>query len=374
MSIRVMLIEDSAVMRKLLLSALRSDPDIEVVGSASSAEVAWSRIQRLKPDVVTLDLNQHPDDGIALMEQIMADRPIPTVILSADGRSGSRHGVAALTAGALFTVTRRPGEDASSVRMLNDLRTKIKLAALASVRPICTQPVRPVEETESPEPLEPLEANHNEHEAQKPPGPSFVTNERGPELIAIGTSTGGAAALARILPFFPPDSPPIVIVDHMPQGYTEAMARRLDADCQLDVREARDNEALSRGQARIAPGGDRHLRVVRVRNELRTSLVTSGLIDGHCPSVTELFASVASASGHRSAVALLTGMGRDGATGLLLVRKAGGFTVTQDKASSVVYGMPKAGFEIGASMAQVTLDEIPAFLQRGHTGPRPPST
>lgn len=352
MTIRVLIIDDSAVARQVLTRALESDSELEVIGVAASSEVAWTRVQRLKPDVITLDLRLGTEDGVALLQRIMAEHPVPTVVVSAVGQRGSRECVAALSAGAVFVVAKPSSDENAVSTMAAELRTKVKQAATATLR-------RPLTRLEPPRTARPPITASPAPTNQSPTGAA-------PELIAIGTSTGGAAALARILPMFPADSPPIVIVDHMPAGYTRAMAERLDGTCRLRVYEATDGKPLDRGIALIAPGDDRHLHVRRHGRQLIAVLVDGPPTDGHRPSVTELFTSVTQAVGSGAAGALLTGMGRDGAVGLQRLRNVGAFTVAQDEVSSVVYGMPRAAMDLGAAMEQLPLDEIPARLLLGH--------
>ena len=356
MSVQVMVVDDSVLARNVLTNALEADPGIEVIGTAGSVEVAWQRILRLRPQVITLDLCLGSDDGLTLLRRVMADSPTATVVVSSVGQRGSRQSVAALTAGAVFVVAKPDGSDARAVAsMESDLREKVKEAASTRVRRIS---MGFGDDSD-------LASDSGMATNALAPAEPRSAMTHGPELIAIGTSTGGAAALAQILPLFPPDSPPVVIVDHMPEGYTNALARQLDAECRVSVREAVNDEPLKRGHVLIAPGGDRHLHVTRVGGALYSALTAAPATDGHRPSVTELFMSVASSVGNRAAAALLTGMGRDGATGLLAVRRAGGLTITQDEGSSVVYGMPKAGGAIGASMVELALDRIPLRLLQG---------
>jgi len=333
--IRVLVVDPSVRGRRQLAGILDAGPGIEVVDVASEASVAFGRLARGRPDAAVIDLQMGTADDLALLRRIMAECPTPVVMVG-EGGAGCADALAALDAGAVDVVRRPRPLDGGFASLL---RERVLAAARVKVRSR---------------------------------GTSSLPRERVPEaprveLVALGMSTGGAAALGRILPLFPADSPPIVIVDHMPAGFTREMALRLDQICGVRVAEATHDEPLQTGQARIAPGGDRHLRVVRDREgRLRTALVASRGHEAHVPSVDALFASVADAVGPRAAAALMTGMGRDGAQGLLAIRHAGGLTIGQDEATCVVYGMPRAARELGAVREEVGLLRIPLRL----VGPR----
>lgn len=345
MTVRVLVVDDSALARKLISAGLSADPGIEVVGVASSATAAWAQMQRLRPDVVTLDVEMEPVDGVTFLRQFMAAQPTATVIVSAHGQRGTKTSVEALNAGAVFVVAKPSGSQLDGLQALNEtLCKRVKDAAKAKIRRST-----PVDNRAQPKKTEP---DSSPSRAQSAP----------PEIIGIGTSTGGAAALTRILPMFPATAPPIVIVDHMPAGFTREFAESLNARCGMKVREASGNELVEPGLVFVAPGGTAHLTVVRVGGRLETRLVEGPAANGHLPSVDMLFRSLIKACGRRTAAVLMTGMGRDGAAGLLGLHRCGAVTFAQNAATCVVFGMPKAAIELGAAKFEVSLDDIPARL------------
>ena len=327
MPIHVFVATRSAVARRAYTTALDQAAGIQVVGTATALEVIWSRIQRLRPHVVVLEVGL-ASPTVELARSIVAHQPTIGVVEAGDS----------------------PQLVDMLARVVQASHGTQGTAQVAEQLPHCVRAV--VGEFKAA-----LRA--------KSRIPSVQRRHRRPELIALGSSTGGAAALGRILPMFPRDAPPIVVVDHMPEGYTRDFAERLDGLCKMRVVEAENHQLLEPGIIAIAPGGDRHLQVVRRGGQLKTLLVEAPPTDGHRPSVTELFQSVARVVGRNAAAGLLTGMGRDGASGLLALRNAGGFTVVQDAATSVVYGMPKVAYIMGAATEQLPLDDIPARLLLG---------
>ncbi|MCC6918014.1 MAG: chemotaxis response regulator protein-glutamate methylesterase [Alphaproteobacteria bacterium] len=324
--VRVLVIDDSATMRALLTSILRQDPAIEVVGSAGDPFEAREAIKRHEPDVVTLDVEMPGMSGIAFLEKIMRLRPMPVVMVSTLTRDGAALTLEALELGAVDCVDKTD---------LAELCEKVKAAATARVtaRPPVAQAA---------------------HQASA----AF-----GDQVIAIGSSTGGVEALLTVLSVFPANCPPTLITQHMPATFTASFAMRLDRTCAPHVREAFDGAPLDAGCVYIAPGGASHLEVTG-RARLSCRLVEAPSVNGHRPSVDVLFRSVARVVGARGVGAILTGMGRDGAAGLLEMRHAGARTIGQDQDSSVVYGMPKAAYEIGAVERQVRLSAIGSTLIR----------
>ncbi|MET0551482.1 MAG: chemotaxis response regulator protein-glutamate methylesterase [Vicinamibacteria bacterium] len=340
--IRVLIVDDSAVMRKLLSTLLARDPEVEVVATAVDGSVALRKVAQLRPDVVTLDLEMPGMDGIDVLREIMHRSPVPVLIVSAHTQRGAAASVTAMEMGAVDVVAKprlTPGTGLEA--MAAELLAKVKAVAGRRWR-------RP------PAPLSPRRA--------------AVLHARGTarNVVAVGVSTGGPAALAYLLPRLPADlAAAVVVVQHMPEGgFTEMLARRLAQGCGLDVREARDGDALRAGQVLIAPGG-RHLRVRR-RAHGATALVGGGEpVSGHRPSADVLFESVASDFGSRGLGVLLTGMGEDGAAGLQAIRNAQGRTVAQDEESSVVFGMPRAAIARGAVQQVLSLEKIPAAIVAG---------
>jgi two-component system chemotaxis response regulator CheB len=331
--VRVLIVDDSATMRSLIATILARDPEIEVVGEAGDPLEAREAIKRLNPDVITLDVEMPNMNGIEFLEKIMRLRPMPVVMVSTLTVRGAEATMEALELGAIDCVAK---PSTGGLEGFQDLPFKVKAAAKAKVKPLR----QPDSGQAKPAPLE-----------HTPDG----------RLIAIGSSTGGVEALIQVLSRFPANCPPTVITQHMPATFTKSFSERLDRLCAPKVAEAHDGAVLENGRIYIAPGGDHHLEVGG-SGTLRCRLTPGAAVNGHRPSVDVLFRSVARAAGPRAVGAILTGMGRDGAEGLLAMRQAGARTFGQDEASSVVYGMPKAAFEIGAVERQAPLDRIAAEL------------
>ncbi|MDB5448140.1 MAG: hypothetical protein JWQ97_3457 [Phenylobacterium sp.] len=329
--IRVLIVDDSATMRSLIATILQRDPEIEVVGEAGDPLEAREAIKRLNPDVLTLDVEMPNMNGIDFLEKIMRLRPMPVVMVSTLTVRGAEATMEALELGAIDCVAK---PSTGGLEGFQDLPFKVKAAAKAKVRPLRSPGA------ERPAVLETIPADR---------------------VIAIGSSTGGVEALIAILTRFPANCPPTVITQHMPATFTKSFSERLDRICAAKVAEAQEGAPLEIGRIYLAPGGDHHLEVGGA-GQLRCRLSSGPPVNGHRPSVDVLFGSVAKACGARAIGAILTGMGRDGAEGLLAMRKAGGRTFGQDEASSVVYGMPKAAFEIGAVERQAPLDKLAAEL------------
>ncbi|MGI9491941.1 MAG: protein-glutamate methylesterase/protein-glutamine glutaminase [Geminicoccaceae bacterium] len=328
-----MVVDDSALMRQMLRSALNSDPDIEVVGMAPDPLSARQMIKDLDPDVITLDVEMPKMDGLAFLDKIMTLRPMPVVMVSSLTKRGAETTLRALEIGAVDFVAKPSGTAEESLPSLKaELIPKIRTAANA----IVSAPVR-----HRPEPSQ----------------PAATWRRAGATLIAIGASTGGVAALQKMLTTMPSTCPGVLIVQHMPPTFTKSFAARLDKNSALTVVEARDGEPILAGHAYIAPGGH-HLKVMRGHKGLMCHVHEGSLVSGHQPSVDVLFQSVAKHAGTQSVGIILTGMGRDGAEGLLAMRNAGAVTFGQDQASCVVYGMPRAAMEIGAVMAELSLEDL----------------
>jgi two-component system chemotaxis response regulator CheB len=329
--IRVLVVDDSATMRSLITAALSRDPEIEVVGGAGDPFEARGMIKALNPDVVTLDIEMPNMNGIEFLEKIMRLRPMPVVMVSTLTQAGAEMTLRALELGAIDCVG-KPADATGTQEALAEIVTKVKIAARASVR-----------------------TNAGSAPAAAPPRrKDFMPSG---DIVAIGSSTGGVEALLSILTLFPETCPPTVITQHMPATFTASFAARLDRASGAKVQEATDGALLEPGKVYVAPGGATHLEVVRSAG-LRCRLVQGDPVSGHRPSVDVLFNSVAAAVGDKAVGAILTGMGRDGAQGLLAMRKAGAKTLGQDEASCVVYGMPRSAFEIGAVEKQVSLSHM----------------
>jgi two-component system chemotaxis response regulator CheB len=332
--IRVLIVDDSALMRKLLTHVLSEDADIEVVGTAPDPFVAREHIKSLNPDVVTLDVEMPHMNGIEFLRKIMELRPTPVVMISTLTQAGAETTLEALEIGAVDFVA-KPLDAGAVLQLGGELIPKVKAAARTRLR-------RRV-------------AGQQRLQAHK--------TLRGPsdKIIAIGASTGGVEALKAVLMLLPADVPPVVITQHMPERFTAAFARRLDTECRMRVHEAAHDQPIERGNVYIAPGGH-HLELVRRAGGLHCSLNDGPLVSGHRPSVDVLFNSVARAVAPRAVGVILTGMGRDGAQGLLAMRRAGCPTLGQDEATSLIYGMPRVAFEIGAVESQHGLFDMPEAI------------
>lgn len=328
--IRVLIVDDSATMRAMIASVLAPETDIEVVGAAVDPLQAREAIKALNPDVITLDVEMPNMNGIEFLERLMRLRPMPVIMVSTLTQEGADATLQALELGAVDYIGKpRAGDMRAAFQPLPDM---IRAAAASRVR---ARSVTPPQAT----------------------APSFKANRN---ILAIGSSTGGVEALQTLLQAFPAACPPTVITQHMPPVFTRNFALRLDRTCAPRVIEAEDGMAVEVGSVYIAPGGDAHLSVERMSGVLRCRLRKAPTVNGHCPSVDVLFESVAAAVGGNAVGVLLTGMGRDGAQGLLTMRKAGAHTIGQDEATSVVYGMPRVAFELGAVEKQIPLSRIAA--------------
>jgi two-component system chemotaxis response regulator CheB len=334
MPIKVLVVDDSALIRQVLTELLSRDPAIEVVGTAPDPYVARERIKALSPDVITLDIEMPRMDGLSFLEKLMALRPLPVVVVSTLTQKGTDAAIRALELGAMDYVAKpllniRNG----MVELEQELVAKVKLAAAS----------RPRARQTAASSLAPLTAD-----------PRLSTAGR---IVAIGASTGGVETLQRILVRLPASSPAILVTQHMPPGFTASFARRLDAQCAVTVIEATDGRRVLPGHVYIAPGA-RHLELVRNGAHYACRLQDGPPVSGHRPSVDVLFSSVAATAGSNAMGVILTGMGRDGADRLLAMRRAGARTLGQSEATCVIYGMPKAALQIGAVEAEYPLDRL----------------
>jgi two-component system, chemotaxis family, protein-glutamate methylesterase/glutaminase len=341
MSIKVLVVDDSALIREVLSRTLGREGDIEVVGVASDPIEAREKIKSLQPNVVTLDIEMPNMNGLAFLDRLMRLHPLPVVMVSTLTKKGASETLLALELGAVDFVAKPSTDLAGGIEAFGaDLRDKVRAAANSRVRAASQRPM----------PAQKLAT------AAAPDG----------ALIAIGASTGGVDAVRVVLSQIPPDCPPILIAQHMPAGFTRRFAARLDELCALDVHEVEDRSVLEAGHAYVAPG-DWHLRVEKHLGGYRARLSEDEAISGHRPSVDVLFESVARVAGPLGVGVILTGMGRDGAAGLKQMREAGAHTIGQSAASSLVYGMPRVAFEEGAVMEQVAVEAIPARLAQALT-------
>ncbi|MBI4045324.1 MAG: chemotaxis response regulator protein-glutamate methylesterase [Devosia nanyangense] len=337
MSTRVLIVDDSALIRELLSRTLAKDGDIVVVGTAQDPIEAREKVKTLNPDVLTLDIEMPNMNGLAFLEKLMRLHPLPVVMVSTLTKKGASETQLALELGAVDFAA-KPGADLSGGLDAFGavLRDKVRAAAHSDVRGRAMR-------------VEPPKVGLRT--AAAPLG----------AVIAIGASTGGVEAIRAVLSQMPPDCPPIVIAQHMPPGFTGRFAARLDEVTELTVVEAEDRMPLQAGHAYVAKG-DHHLRVERSSGQLKCRLSQDELTSGHRPSVDVLFESVARTVGPMAVGAILTGMGRDGARGLKMMRDAGAYTVGQSQASALVYGMPRVAFEEGAVVEQAPLEAIAGKL------------
>ncbi|CAN7168913.1 protein-glutamate O-methylesterase CheB [Rhizobium rhizogenes] len=326
---RVLVVDDSPTMRGLITAVLRSDPEVDVIGQAGDAMEARAAIKALNPDVVTLDIEMPNMNGLDFLEKIMTLRPMPVIMVSTMTHRGAEATLAALEIGAFDCVGKPvPGEP----RPFGDLAEKVKAAARSQ-----RQFVKP--------------------SASHVPPPAVADFRVGRKIVAIGSSTGGVEALIAVLQKFPANCPPTVITQHMPPSFTRSFAERLNRLCAPVVQEASDGARLEIGKIYLAPGGERHLQVASA-SAPHCRLVEGGPVNGHRPSVDALFDSVAELAGRNAVGVILTGMGRDGAAGLLKMRHAGARTIGQNEKTCVVYGMPRVAFELGAVEQQFPLNAI----------------
>lgn len=358
--LNVLVVDDSAVIRMGMPSVLSRDRSL-VVEVAADPIIAMAKMERFRPDVIILDLELPRMSGLAFLRKLMREDPIPVVICSAVAGPGTEAGIRALEEGAVEIIAKpqfqiREFLDDSAVRLVDAVRAAA-MARIGRRRPAADPVVEPS-----------LSAD-----AVLPRGPVSRTRRSTERVAVIGASTGGPEALQSVLQSMPSDAPGIVIVQHMPEGFTRAFAQRLDSLCSIEVREARSGDAVASGRALIAPG-DRHLLLRWGGSGYVVDVVEGPLVSRHRPSVDVLFRSAAQNAGANAVGVIMTGMGSDGAEGLLEMRRAGAVTVAQDEASCVVFGMPKEAIARGAAEEIVPLSRIPATLLRAaRTPPRQPS-
>lgn len=337
--IKVLIIDDSALIRTLLTEIVNRQPDMVVVGAATDPLVAREMIRERNPDVLTLDVEMPRMDGIAFLEKLMALRPMPVVMVSTLTEAGAESTMRALELGAIDYVTKPRIDIQHGVKQAGaEIVDKIRIAAVAKMRtslPGTTPRVA-------------LAAVGNRRSSTE-------------KLIIIGASTGGTEAVKALLMQLPPDSPGVLIAQHMPAGFTLSFANRLDSLCRIRVKEAVDGERILPGHAYIAPGG-RHLALDKSGANYVTRILDTEVINRHRPSVEVLFKSAARHAGPNVLGVMLTGMGRDGAAAMLEMKLAGAYNVAQDEASCVVFGMPREAIAAGAVDAVLPLTEIPGHL------------
>lgn len=332
--IRVLIVDDSALVRAILADALSAAADIQVVATAPDPIVAQERIASLQPDVITLDIEMPRMDGLSFLRSMPAERAASVIVVSSLGRAGCSAALQALEAGAAEVIA-KPGGPTSVSDLRSVLPGKIRAAHRARARSSANlQAIAPAESVKAP--------------AQ--PGPNLP-------VIAIGASTGGTEAIRAVLSQMPPSSPPIVIVQHIPAIVSRAFAERLNSSCRIRVAEAVDGQRLEPGLALIAPG-DQHMSVLRVGGVMKVSVQSGPRVGYQRPAVDVLFQSVADHLGPNAIGVILTGMGSDGAKGLLRMKEAGARTIAQDESTCVIYGMPREAVRAGAVQQVLPLSSI----------------
>lgn len=342
--IRVMLVDDSAVVRQVLQAVLEQEPDIRVIATASDPLFAQEKLKKEWPDVIVLDVEMPRMDGITFLTKIMAEHPTPVVICSSLTEKGAETTLQAMAAGAVDIITKPTmGIKSFLQESAHDFAMAVRAAAQANLKRVGKPSSVPVSAKLNADAM----LAPNQHAMAQ-------TTER---LIAIGTSTGGTQALEAVLTALPRVSPGIVIVQHMPEKFTAMFAERLNGVCQIEVREARNNDRVIPGLALIAPGG-KHMLLKRSGAYYHVEVVDGPLINRHRPSVDVLFRSVAKYAGKNATGIIMTGMGDDGARGLREMLEAGANTYAQDEASCVVFGMPKEAIKLGAARHVLPLQEM----------------
>ncbi len=344
-SIQILVVDDSALVRQFMTEVIQTQPDMTLLAAAPDPIVAMAKMQKQWPDVILLDVEMPKMDGITFLKQIMAQHPTPVVICSSLTEKGASLTMEAFSAGAVAVFTKaKLGVKQALQAIAGDLVRAIREASQAKTSitkaPVITKP---------------------QNFAAPPPAtatPMFRTTDR---VVAIGTSTGGTIALEQILTQLPQDIPGIVIVQHMPEKFTAAFAERLNGLCAIEVREAKNGDRVLQGCALIAPGGY-HTQVIRNGAFYFTEVFDAPPVNRHKPSVDVLFRSMAKSAGRNALGMILTGMGDDGARGLLTMRQAGASTIAQDEASSIVFGMPKEAIKLGAAEQIFSLNQMPAMI------------
>jgi len=346
-AIRVLIVDDSALVRALLTEIVRAQPDMEIVGAARDPYAARALIREQNPDVITLDVEMPRMNGLEFLARLMQLRPTPVLMISSLTERGAEVTMRALELGAVdFVAKPRLGIAGGLEAAAEEIVSKIRMAARARVRRAPAGAAAPV----------------------TLPAAGFSGTEK---LVFIGASTGGTEAIKDLLVSFPPDYPGTLITLHMPPGFTQRYAERLDRSCRITVREARDGEPVLPGHAYVAPG-DHHLRVARSGSDYLVRVGQDEPVNRHRPSVDVLFSSAAKHAGRNAIGVLLTGMGKDGARALLEMRQAGAWTIAQDEASCIVFGMPREAIALGAAQEVLPLDRIAGSIAErlAAAGPR----
>ena len=339
--VRVLIVDDSALVRNILKQGLSADPGIDVVGTAADPYNARDKIVELQPDVLTLDVEMPRMDGVAFLRKLMPQYPLPVVMVSSLTQRGKQITMEALEAGAVDFVAKPTSNVSAGLNaMLTELRTKVKIASTANVSHWKGRKIQATSKTSA---------------------VSSALAESTDKVIAIGASTGGTEAIRQVIEQFPASTAGTIIVQHMPGGFTKMFSERLNQLCLMQVKEAEHGDRIRAGLVLIAPGG-RQLEVVRSGGFYEVRLGGTEKVSGHCPSVDVMMHSVAKHVGSNAVAAMLTGMGQDGAEGMLAMKEAGAQCIAQDEATSVVFGMPKVAYEKGGANRLVPLGKIAPTL------------
>jgi two-component system chemotaxis response regulator CheB len=368
--IRVLIVDESAIVRKILSEALAAEPDIEVVATAPDPIVALEKIRRLKPDVLTLDIEMPRMDGLTFLKLLMKSDPLPVILISSLAQSSCETALEGLRLGAV-DVLGKPSGPYSVGELRASVVARIHAAARAKLPSKRAQRNAAAEFAQKNDNAAASCALHRPRAATAPPSPAFPPFARGLDgLVAIGASTGGVEAITTVLTALPEDAPPILITQHIPAVFSRAFADRLNRLCRVEVREARDGDGVKPGLALVAPGGF-HMLLTRIGGEYRVSVKDGPQVCYQRPSVDVLFASVAEIAGSRALGVILTGMGHDGAQGLKSMKQRGARTLAQDEESCVVFGMPKEAIRAGAVDQVLPLERIAGAILLSIPGDQP---
>lgn len=360
--IRVLVVDDSAVVRQSLTTILESDPDIEVMGTAADPIIAVKKIMKEVPDVITLDIEMPRMDGLTFLRKIMSQHPIPVVVISSLTSEGTEVAMKALEYGASEIIAKPSMNTAQFIHeskiMLCDAVKAASQVKLTRKKITAPPIVSPAPVVIPPSPIVPPKYSADVILEKASGGGPVINTE---QIVVLGASTGGTEAIRYFLKQLPERFPGIAIVQHMPEGFTKSFANNLNTMCKMEVKEAENNDKLYQGRVLIAPGG-KHMLLKRVGKEYFVEVKEGPLVNRHRPSVDVLFRSAARYAGQNATGIILTGMGNDGAKGLHELFEAGAFTIAQDEASSVVFGMPKEAIKLGAANKILPLDQMPDFL------------
>jgi len=338
--IKVLVVDDSSLVRRIVTDILEKDPDIKVVGTANNGKTAIFRNQELDPDVITMDIEMPILDGLAALKQIMATKPKPVIMMSVLTQHGADATFKALELGAVDFIPKASTLMSMSVKEIGDqLVKKVKSVYKSRLN------------------INKIEDEKNRSVSSKSEIKPLL-KDVSDKIVAIGTSTGGPSALINVFKKFPEKFPsPVLVVQHMPEGFTTAFSKRLNDSSNLEVKEAEDGDDVLPGHAYIAPGHS-HMDIIKKGDKYKIRVFKADKVSGHMPSIDVLFESVAEYAGSRSIGVIMTGMGRDGSEGLFKIKEKGGYTIAQNEETSVVYGMNRVSVEIGAVAEIVTLSEI----------------